>query len=526
MDYDLTRGYKKYDTAVKNLEGILDKIKVIFDVTSYQKELDDIKAQVESDNSLAEKMPFAGMQDDLEAFVFDDYVKKIQEIAEKLENEYQPFYETYLLYTKVNLNIAKISDENIPDIIETTKRLIDTLNLLTNNLTDEQKVIVDEAYKTIYNVLLYEEIFERNDILTYINSLNIGANKENLGRLLAADLNKLSTEVIINEDLDNIGNEGLGFDYFNEDIIRQISSKTVGETNSEYRTRKNRAINEITTKAEDLVAKKDELMTRYLENKHKIKNLQINKNLLRAGALSIILVPVITITAGYRIGKSKSDKIDEYKTITRTINLETGALIGNQQEDFDEHSTTYVATVLKCSPWHANSLGSVFVRNVTAYDYVNPNENDDDFHVTKDNLEGNLVEKYQYVEAKDTLDINENTTDTSIIITETYQDKSVSRKSTKYIIPFTLLGIGIGALIPFLLAYAGIYNTEAIQSALYAMDEEIKKRKLSNEDIKNRLNELKDEAETLQKELADVERKYGKINVDANTLKINLKKIK
>ena len=146
MDYDLTRGYKKYDTAIKNLEGILDKIKVIFDVTSYQKELDDIKSQVESDNSLAEKMPFAGMQDDLEAFVFDDYVKKIQEITEKLENEYQPFYETYLLYTKVNLNISKISDENIPDIIETTKRLIDTLNLLTNNLTDEQKVIVDEAY--------------------------------------------------------------------------------------------------------------------------------------------------------------------------------------------------------------------------------------------------------------------------------------------------------------------------------------------------------------------------------------------
>ena len=40
MDYDLTRGYKKYDTAVKNLEGILDKIKVLFDVTTYQKELD------------------------------------------------------------------------------------------------------------------------------------------------------------------------------------------------------------------------------------------------------------------------------------------------------------------------------------------------------------------------------------------------------------------------------------------------------------------------------------------------------
>ena len=526
MDYDLTRGYKKYDAAVKNLEGILNKIKVIFDVTTYQKELDNIKKQVESDNSLARKMPYAGMQSDLEAFVFDDYVKKIQEITEKLENDYQPFYQAYLLYTKINLNITKISDENIADIIDTTKKLIDSLNLLTNNVTEEQRVIVNEAYKTIYNVLLYEEIFERNDILTYINSLNVSANKENLGRLLANDLSKLSEDVILDEDLKNINSEGLGFDYFNEDIIRQVSSKTVGETNSEYLTRKNQAINEITTEVDDLVTQKDQLTTSYLENKHKIKNLQISKNLLKMGALSIVLVPVISITAGYRIGKVKSNKIDEYKTVTRTVNLEDNSIIGKPLEEYDEHSTTYVATVLKCSPWRANVLGGGFVRNVTAYDYVNPSDNADDFHVTKDNLDGNLVEKYQYVEAKDHLDSNENMTNTTIIITETYQDKTSSRKSTKYIIPFTLLGIGIGALVSFLLAWTKVYDIKTIQSNLYAIDEEIKKHQLNNVEIINSLTALKEDAEALQKNLSDVERKYGKINVDSSVLKINLKKVK
>ena len=87
MDYDLTRGYQKYDSAVKNLEGILDKVKVIFDITNYQSLLNEIKIKVENDEDLSKKMPYAGMQSDLEAFVFDDYVKKIEEITKKIEEE-------------------------------------------------------------------------------------------------------------------------------------------------------------------------------------------------------------------------------------------------------------------------------------------------------------------------------------------------------------------------------------------------------------------------------------------------------
>ena len=74
MDYDLTRGYQKYDSAVKNLEGILDKVKVIFDITNYQSLLNEIKTKVENDEDLSKKMPYAGMQSDLVAFVFDDFV--------------------------------------------------------------------------------------------------------------------------------------------------------------------------------------------------------------------------------------------------------------------------------------------------------------------------------------------------------------------------------------------------------------------------------------------------------------------
>ena len=117
-------------------------------------------------------------------------------------------------------------------------------------------------------------------------------------------------------------------------------------------------------------------------------------------------------------------------------------------------------------------------------------------------------------------------TNTTIIITETYQDKTSSRKSTKYIIPFTLLGIGIGALVSFLLAWTKVYDIKTIQSNLYAIDEEIKKHQLNNVEIINSLTALKEDAEALQKDLSDVEKKYGKINVDSSVLKINLKKVK
>lgn len=78
--------------------------------------------------------------------------------------------------------------------------------------------------------------------------------------------------------------------------------------------------------------------------------------MLISKACSIVLVPIITISAGGLIGKAKSDKITEYKTITRTVDLNTGNVIGDISYEYDDKVTTYAATVLVCDPWRKIQL--------------------------------------------------------------------------------------------------------------------------------------------------------------------------
>ena len=424
-DVDLTRGYQKYDAMVKNIEGIFNKINQLFDISEYKKELDKIINDASNDSSFSNKMLYEGMQLDYESFIYDNYIKRLDDLQKKIENELMPLYEIHLLMSKINIEVKNISSDNIGDVIDQTLRLVSTINNLRNNLNDQEKEVVKNAYQVIYNVILHEEIFERNDIFNYIMKLNNSSIKENIARLLARDLNKLSQEDLIDEDLKGITTEGLGYDYLTLDVIKKVSLKTIGETNSEYQERKRVAILEVNKKNNRLITKRNALEEELKNNKGLIKNLKINKALLISKACSIVLVPVITISAGGLIGKAKSDKITEYKTITRTVDLNTGNVIGDISSEYDDKVTTYAATVLVCDPWRKNPVGEGYVRNVKAYDYVSSSntpfiatagDSQEGIHDTNRKVDSNIKFKYQYTEATDTLKIGENTTDKSTLV--------------------------------------------------------------------------------------------------------------
>ena len=93
---DLTRGHKEYDSKVKNLEGMLTKLKGILDITKYQTELNQIINDVKNDPSLSKKMLYNNIQMDYEGFIYDNYSKRIDELTKKVETEAMPFYELYL----------------------------------------------------------------------------------------------------------------------------------------------------------------------------------------------------------------------------------------------------------------------------------------------------------------------------------------------------------------------------------------------------------------------------------------------
>lgn len=516
-DVDLTRGYQKYDAMVKNIEGIFNKINQLFDISEYKKELDKIINDASNDSSFSNKMLYEGMQLDYESFIYDNYIKRLDDLQKKIENELMPLYEIHLLISKINIEVKNISSDNIGDVIDQTLRLVSTINNLRNNLNDHEKELVKNSYHVIYNVILHEEIFERNDIFNYIMKLNNSSIKENIARLLARDLNKLSQEDLIDEDLKGITSEGLGYDFLTLDVIKKVSLKTIGETNSEYQGRKRAAILEVNKKNNRLIAKRNALEEELKNNKGLIKNLKINKTLLISKACSIVLVPVITISAGGLIGKAKSDKITEYKTITRTVDLNTGNVIGDISYEYDDKVTTYAATVLVCDPWRKNPVGEGYVRNVKAYDYVSSSntpfiatagDSQEGIHDTNRKVDSNIKFKYQYTEATDTLKIGENTTDKSTLVIETYQDKSDSRISTKYIIPFTIGGAVLGALLDVLAILLRVYDLNDIKRIMNRLNNQIESKNMNNECILKELNKLKEEALLIEDEYSNTARKY------------------
>ena len=450
------------------------------------------------------------MQLDYEGFVYDKYTNRLDILTKKMEKEALPFYEIHLLCDTVKSNLKNINGDNISNVIDNTKVLINSINRLNTHNTKEKNKIIDKSYKTIYSVILYEELFDRSDIFDYIKKINIPVNIENIGRLLTNDLKKLDKQDLIDEDLKNIKTEGLGYDYFDRKIIKKISNKTVGEVNSEYQERKREAIYDIERKVSRLNEDKNNELKSLNRSKNNLKVLYKKKRILVSKMFSLLLVPVVTISAGYGIGKTSSEKITEYKTITRTIDANTGNLVGEIEEEYDENATTYVATIIEQRPWKVNPNGG-YTRTIIAYEYITPENVEEGFHVTSSDLANNIVEKYRYIEAKETLDSTDSTKESTILITETYQDKSINRKSSKYTMPFTVTAAFISLLFDLAVLLVPALGYDRAKRILSDLNDEIKEEKLDEKQIMDRISELKEYALKVSKEYNDTVRKYGSL---------------
>lgn len=505
---DLSRGYKKYESLVKNINGIFKKIEGIFDISEYKRELATIQEEACNDKSIDSQMPSNEMQLEYEGMVLAPYINRLEDLTSRVEKECLPFYELHLLTSKIDIGLSKITEDTIADVINSARQLVDAINSLNTHNEQDKNKIIDKAYKTLYKVLLHEEMFDRGDIFEYLKRLNIPANRENLGRILSSDLDKLDKEIIIDDDLKTLSSEKLGNDYLSRDVIKKLSYITVGSENSEYQERRRRAIDEVREDVESLIERKNSLVSKLSDNKNNIRSLQVRKSLLAARVASLVLVPVVLITAGNSIGKSKSAKITEFRTATRTIDYDTGKLIGDVEYSFDEEKTPYVATVLSCSPWRKNPAGIGYIRNVTTYEYIAPDGADESHRINDEDLKNNVREKYTYIEPKDELDAEDSLENTTILITESYPDGE-SRPSTKFIIPFTVGGVVLALLIDLILILSKLCSIERIKYILDDLSDEIKTRKLNNEQIVNRLNELREEAETIKEKYNDTVVKYG-----------------
>lgn len=508
---DLNRGFKEFESKVKNLDGIFKKMEDILFLSKYEQRKNEIIERASRDKGLDSEMTSSSMQLEYESMVLAPYIKELDDLTKEVEKELMPYYELHLLTTKINFELEYLTEENLVEVLESARKVLDLINKVNTHNDEDKNALVVKGYEMIYQVILQEKLFDRDDTLSYLNEKNVSSNKEYIGRLLSKDIDSLDEKTRIDEELKGI-KKGLGYDYLTNDFISKIARIIVGEKNKEYQRKKKEA----TLNLEQEIISYKESNKELLSNLKKLLsnrwNLRVKKLGLTSKALSIALVPVIAISSAYNLGKKESSKIPLYKTITRTVNSETGEIIGTPIESYDERGTTYVATVMEYGPYRKNPTGVGYIRDVIAYEYIAPANTDENYHATSEELKNNVFEKYTYIEQKDNLDINDSMEESTILITETYQDKNDSIPSNKYTVAFTIGGVFAGVAIDLVLFLIGFYDLDTIKKKMEKISNELKDNTKTKNDIKLELENMKESIPQLLEEYNETVRKYGKLD--------------
>lgn len=520
---DLTRGYERADALMKNIEGIIEKINQMqeyrLDISYYEQKFEEYKREFEREDSFLQntKLFSDTVQKDFEHLTLSECNKKFENLIIDFEENITPIYNIYALFSSINQKINDIENDNLEEITSYTIKLIDQINSINTHNKIDVKILLYSAYTTIYQALLYESVYAKTTILDYLNRKDLSTNRESLGQIIRIKIKKLiANGKLNNDDLNEETikhlNEGLGYDYISPEFISILSKKSLEAHHHQLKVKKERIKSELGTEVVSCNNKYHSLVNQINSNKKELGRLTKAKLCAAALSIALVITPIASTTLGYHIGKTKSDKILEYATTTRNVNLNTGNVIGEPTIVFDENPTTYVASVTIYEPWRNNPTGVGYIRNATTYEYIVPDNISEDYHISIEDIKGNLKEKYTFHEQKDILEESENMTDSSIIITETFQDKTINRKSKKFIIPFSLLGLTLGASID-ILAFFLLEKRLNINNYMRRINQKIKNSKTNKEELIEEMSKLEKEAIEIKDEIIRISDKYG-IEID------------
>ena len=528
---DLTSGYERFDALRKNLEGIFEKVYQMreykLNISYYEDKLEQIKEKFHLADTFLKCsiITYEDIKKTYEDFTLGEINKALEDLTIEFEQNVAPIYNIYTYFNAIEDKINEGNASNIDGVVTQTILLIDQINNINTHNIKEVTRLFDKAYEVIFSALLYEKVYDRQDILNYLRSKNLSTNRENLGKILRKEVyelirkGQLSTSDVDEEFLAHI-HEGLGYDFLSDEFLGKLSKIVLADKYDDINNARLQAKDEMTGAIK-------RYNRNYISMVYKLKGAKERENDLRkvrAGiastACAIILVPFLALGAGALAGKVSSDKVDMWSTVTRSVNMETGEIVYGPTKTYNERSTTYVATITIYGPWRKNPTGVGYIRDAVAYEFSVPADAGEDYHVTKEDIEGNLKEKYRFSQVKDKLDENNSMTDSEIIVTETYQDKSDSQKSTKYIIPFALLSFFLTSILEGLLLYKANFSLRDFLYERYEACLYLKNAKDARKGVEKELAKYRKDAERIIAEKKQLEASQGiYIDVDVDVLR-------
>ena len=471
--------YQEYDKKLKELESYLKDLGKIFNIESYETLLSDIVLEA-SNTALSSNSDNVKDYDALRL-----YILKLDELKGKIDGEVTPFYNMYQLCDKNKKALDKVSEHNIREVMASVEELIDLMNKTPDTTNKEYNEVVKDSYDLIYKVILLEEIYGYHNILDKVKAATKQDIPQSIGRLVYNDLSYLQ-QVEADKVSRNDGSD-MGAKQLNPELVGGVAESTYSDEKKAYLQRRKDTIEDLLGKVTDAVNNNRSMRKEIKSNRSDIRGIRLSRSVILGFITGFILVPVIGTVGGYFSGKHFSDKIDEYRTITKVVDANTRELVQTLSDTYDERENTYTATIKEYSPWKKS--GSGYVRNVNAYEF-NPNVAVSEY---KDG-----VMKYHYVESKEALSDGDSTEETVLLVTETIQDKNDSRKSTKYIVPLAIVGGLLGLAIDILLHHFEIFSVGEACDELSSLGRDIREKKLSNREIKERLMKLKADAIALK----------------------------
>lgn len=412
--------------------------------------------------------------DDEESFPFLLYCSRLDYLEKDINDKFGPFYIAHLYAQKVRGLLDNMTEDNYHDIDNECEKLI--FSLIAIESKDDKDNVYDEGIKVLYDALLNESVLEKTTILSRIKNSNNDRIRESLGSLIKKDLNTFDERDLLNIKIKYIS-KGLGYDYLDEEIIKEIALKFMKDKSEEYQERKKSAATYLLEKADELASARENIKKEKTRNKKEIRVSRGKLAISLVKLASFSAVPIILLSGFGFLGSKVGRKV---KNTIKVFNTRTNTQVGETENVYSYNDTPYEIIIKKYSPWREKLTNDGYMRDVLTFKYTSKAPMD--IHNISPNELFGAVELYDLsTESKLELNEGDSMVDQEILIRETVVDKDDSIPNEISIVGFVFLGLIACFFLDVGLDSIGYEYFETLQDL-------VNKLKENSSDLKKALN--------------------------------------
>lgn len=484
-------------TANENIKGILQRLAGIMDERAYSELYSrylELSKEIPKDEVLtdSEKI-YNAFGTDLKYSELDIKIRNFEKEL-NIYNEYKELSDLLNEIKKLNNDVFN-DDFVLENLILKNQEFIDLIIQIKNDKAIKQfTTLLDEAIKTVFYSMKSLTVLGNGELINYVNKTYSDFLKEHLGSLVREDIDTTSYKGSLDEDY-------VDFETLHECAINDTEIISHWNEVNNIKEREKAIAKEREERIASLKEERNNLLSNIKKYQDELKRLKLSSTSLKAKRLfyKLVVIPAIALPLscpfiGRHFGIEASSKVFLTRTITNTVDTDTGKIVATEDE-YKELMTDYVASVTICEPWKKNVSGTSYTRECAVYDYdfSDFGDIDDDFHLTLADIDPErLVKKYNYEEPTATVENEKYLTEQQVYITETYQDANDKEVSTKYIVPYMVAGIGTGILLGTteLLVYL-LFGNKISDKLKKKLEENEEKIEISNKTLKKSLGDVK-----------------------------------